>query len=144
MGQTPAKECVLKSAPMNEPVQHLGGGEPETYVTTLGDIYVSPHWVSTPSGQFPLRGTTWTMSEMTHRQESMSPVGVVLCILFIWVCLLGLFFLLMKKRTISGFIQVTVHGNGMQHSALIPVTSHQTVGRVYQAVNHVRSLAAAA
>jgi hypothetical protein len=30
------------------------------------------------------------------------PTGAVLCVIFVWVCLLGLLFLLMKERTISG------------------------------------------
>lgn len=75
----------------------------------------------------------------------MAPIGIVLCILFIWVCFLGLFFLLMKERTISGYIQVTVQGgSGIQHSTLIPAMNPRTAWETNQSVNYARSLAASA
>lgn len=113
-------------------------------MTTIGDISISPHWVNTPSGQFPIRGTTWTVADMSREHEAMSPVGVILCILFIWFCLLGLLFLLMKDRRISGYVQVTVQGSGFHHATMIPVVNHGTVWQVNQTVNYARSLAAAA
>lgn len=119
--------------------------QPESYVTTIGDIVVSPHWVTTPSGQFPLRGTTWTVTDMSHQRESISMVGVILCIAFIWVCFIGLLFLLMKERSMEGYVQVTVQAsNGIQHSAMIPAANTQTAWQVNQAVNYARSLAAVA
>ena len=81
---------------------------------------------------------------MSHWQERVSPAGVVLCLIFIWFCLLRLLFLLIKERTISGYIQVTVQGNGFHHSTLIPATSPDSVVSVNQMVNYARSLAAAA
>lgn len=45
--------------------------------------------------------------DMSHLQERMSPVGIILCLLFIWVCFIGLLFLLMKEQTVSGHDQVT-------------------------------------
>jgi hypothetical protein len=105
---------------------------------------ISPHWVSSAPGLFPIRGTSWTVTDMSHQQERMSPIGIILCIFFIWVCFLGLLFLLMKERTVSGYIQVTVQGSGFQHSTLIPAASDQTAWQVNQAVNYARALAAAA
>lgn len=128
---------------MGEPIP-ITGGQPEAWIAGVGDIQISQHWVSTPSGQVPIRGTTWTVSDMSHQQERMAPIGIVLCILFIWVCFLGLFFLLMKERTISGYIQVTVQGNGIQHSTLIPAVNNRTAWEVNQSVNFARQLAAAA
>jgi hypothetical protein len=49
---------------------------------------------------------------MSHYEESVSTVGVVLAILFVSFCLLGLLFLLMKDRRLAGYTQVTVQGNG--------------------------------
>ena len=128
---------------MGEPVP-VGSGQPDAYVATIGDINISRYWVSTPSGQYPIRGTTWAVADMTHWREGVSPAGVVLCIIFIWFCLLGLLFLLLKDRTITGYVQVTVQGNGFHHSTLIPAVTGQTVWQVNQSVNYARSLAAAA
>jgi hypothetical protein len=122
----------------------LGSSQPESYVATVGDISISPHWVNTPSGLFPLRGTTWTVTDMSQRTERIAPAGIVLAILFIWACFLSLLFLLMKERSVSGYIQVTVQGNGGLHSTMIPATSEQTIWEVTQSVNRARSMAATA
>jgi hypothetical protein len=81
---------------------------------------------------------------MSQYQESISTVGIVLAILFVWFCLLGLLFLLMKDRRMVGYIQVTVQGSGFHHSTMIPATSPHSVMGVQQMVNYARSLAAAA
>ncbi|CAM2910396.1 hypothetical protein [Mycobacterium intermedium] len=118
--------------------------QPEPWLTTIGDISVSQHWVMTPSGPHPIRGSVWTVTDMSRYEESISTAGVVLAIIFVWFCLLGLLFLLMKDRRLVGYTQVTVQGNGFYHSTMIPATSPQSLMHVHQAVNYARSLAAAA
>jgi hypothetical protein len=120
------------------------GGQPEQWLKTIGDIAISEHWVSTPNGVHPIRGTVWTVTDMTHWQESVSAGGVVLAIIFVWFCLLGLLFLLMKDRKLVGHIQVTVQGTGFYHATMIPVRIPQAVIETNQLVNYARSLAAAA
>jgi hypothetical protein len=120
------------------------GGEPEQWLATIGDIAFSPHWVLTPTGTYPIRGSVWTVTDMSHYQESVSTVGVVLAILFVWFCLLGLLFLLMKDRRLVGYIQVTVQGSGFYHSTLIPAGGPQSLMWVTQQVNYARALAASA
>ncbi len=122
-------------------LSYYQGGGPEQWLAAIGDIAISQHWVATPSGTFPIRGTVWTVTDMSHYQERISPVGIVLAILFIWLCFLSLLFLLMKERTLTGYIQVTVQGSGFSHSTLIhpgglPIVTQQ--------VNYARALAAAA
>jgi Ni/Fe-hydrogenase subunit HybB-like protein len=68
-------------------------------------------------------------------------VGIVLAILFIWLCFLSLFFLLMKEHTVTGYVEVTVHGKGFYHSTLLPPG---TMWIVSKQVNYARSLAAVA
>jgi hypothetical protein len=83
----------------------------------------------------------WTVTDSSHYQERIHPAGIVLAILFIWLCFLSLLFLLMKQRTLSGFVQVTVQGSGVYHSTLTPAG---TLPMVTQQVNYARALAAAA
>jgi hypothetical protein len=131
----------------NRPVTELigyQGGAPEQWLMTIGDISISQNWVSTPTGPHPIRGSVWTVTDMSHYEETTSTVGVVLAILFAWVCLLGLLFLLMKDRRLVGYTQVTVQGNGFYHSTMVPVWDPQSVMSVQQQVNYARSLAAAA
>jgi hypothetical protein len=128
----------------NRPVGELldyQGRDPEQWLAAIGDISISEHWVSTPSGTFPIRGTIWTVTDSSHYQERMHPVGIVLAILFIWFCFLSLLFLLMKEHTLSGYTQVTVQGSGFYHSTLIRAG---TLPIVTQQVNYARALAAAA
>jgi hypothetical protein len=127
---------------MGEPVQR-GDGQPEQVLATIGDIAITQHWLLTPAGTFPIRGTVWTVTDMSHWQERMAPLGIILAILFIWLCFLSLFFLLMKERTVTGYIQVSVQGNGFHHSTLIPATQH-SIPSAQQMVNYSRSLAAVA
>ncbi|MBB4933329.1 hypothetical protein F4561_004149 [Lipingzhangella halophila] len=117
------------------------GGQP---LTMIGDIAVYQHEVVTPAGRFPIKGTTWTATDMSQVHETLPTYAVVLTIVFVWFCLLGLLFLLMKERSVQGYVQVTVHGSGMFHSTMVPAHSAATFPQVMQQVNYARSLAAMA
>ncbi|WP_046471812.1 hypothetical protein [Allosalinactinospora lopnorensis] len=117
------------------------GGQP---LTTIGDIAVYQHEVVTPAGRFPIKGSAWTVTDMSHVHESIPAYAVVLAVLLFVFCLLGLLFLLIKERRIQGYVQVAVHGNGVFHSTMIPVHSPQTLPYVMQQVNYARTLSAAA
>jgi hypothetical protein len=123
---------------------NYAAGQPESQLATVGDIGISEHWIQTPNGPYPIRGSMWSVSDMTQIQERMSTTGVVLCIIFVWFCLLGLLFLLMKERTTAGYIQVTVHGNGFHYSTMIQPRHPGTIYEVNQTVNYARTLAAMA
>jgi hypothetical protein len=129
---------------MGTPIGYGEGQQPEAQLTAIADIGISQHWIVTPTGSFPIRGSVWTVTDMSHYQERMSPAGIVLCIFFVWACFLGLLFLLMKEQTYSGYIQVTVQGNGFHYSTMVPVNHQGVAQSVTQAVNYARSLAAAA
>lgn len=114
----------------------------EPTLATLGDIAVTHHWVVVPAGRFPVRGTTWTVQDLTRTEEKIATAGVVLAILFFWVCLLGLLFLLMKERRLTGWVQVNVSGPGLHHATMIPATP-VALGQAHQFVNYCRQLSAA-
>ena len=113
------------------------GGHYEPILATLGDISVTHHWVQVPSGNYPIRGTTWTVQEHTHVEEKISTAGIVLAIIFVWVCLLGLLFLLMKERRTVGWVQVTVQGQGLYYATMLPALSGP---HAHQFVNYARQL----
>lgn len=81
---------------------------------------------------------------MSSLQESISAIGVILCIVFIWLCLLGLLFLLMKDQKLTGYVQVTVQGSGFYHQTFVPVRGPDTFIKVNQMVNYARSLSVVA
>ncbi|MUL43158.1 hypothetical protein FZ103_18630 [Streptomonospora sp. PA3] len=123
--------------------------ENDAVLTTIGDIAITRTAVITPAGRIPIKASTWTVTDLTHTTQGIATVGIVLAVvtvvLFISACglgLLGLLFLLMKEEKTTGNVQVTVQGNGVFHSTMIPAHSPQTITQVTQSVNYARSLGA--
>lgn len=108
-------------------------------IGTIGDISVTPTTVITPVGVFPLKGTSWVVADNTFTTESIATAGIVLAIIFFAFCLLGLLFLLMKDRKVTGFVQVTVHGPGFMHTTNLPAGSGQWA---QQTVSQIRTMVA--
>ncbi|MDH6217381.1 hypothetical protein [Streptomyces pseudovenezuelae] len=113
------------------------GGAP---LVSIGDITVMGDQIVTPAGALPLRGAVWNATDMSHTEEKLPTVAVVLAIIFFVFCLLGLFFLLMKEKRTTGFIQVTVTSAGRHHSTMIPALGPHTFPAVMGQINYARSL----
>ncbi|KOX17522.1 hypothetical protein [Nocardiopsis sp. NRRL B-16309] len=126
--------------------QPAGAGPPvpnEAPVATIGDIAISQNMVITPAGRFPIRGTVWTVTDMSRTEHSTPTWAIITAILvFWWTCLLGLLFLLVKDQKTSGHVQVTVQGHGHYHATSIPVSNPGAAFHINQQVNYARSLAA--
>ena len=112
-------------------------------LVSVGDIAVSQTQYATPAGTFPLARTQWMVQENVQTTQGIPTYAIVLAILFFIVCLLGLLFLLIKEERTSGYVQVSVQGQGAFHATQIPVSNRMQVGDIHQRVNHVRSLVAA-
>lgn len=117
-------------------------GHSEATLDTIGDIAITQTSVITPSGRFPIKGSVWTMSDMTRTEQSIPVWAIIVAILFIWTCLLSLLFLLIKETKTTGHVQVTVQGGGHYHATQIMVANQAYVQHVNQQVNYARSLAA--
>jgi hypothetical protein len=104
---------MMMPMPGNEPV-----------LLSVGDISVTPTQVIVPQGRYPLHGTTWTVQDSTQMSEGISTAGIILAIIFVWFCLLGLLFLLMKEKKYSGFVTITVTGMGLYHTVQFPAAQH--------------------
>lgn len=115
------------------------GGTP---LVSIGDITVVNDAIVTPSGTLPLRGAVWNATDMSRTEEKMPTHAIVLAIVFFLFCLLGLLFLLMKERTTTGFIQVTVTSGGRHHSTMVPATNPQSFQMVMGQIGYARSLSA--
>ncbi len=115
----------------------------EAPLVTIGEITVTATSVIIPSGRFPLRGTTWTVQDSTQVTESMPAYAIVLTIVFVWFCLLGLLFLLIKEKRTTGFVTVSVVGPGMFHAVQLPAGVDMARWANNQ-VNQARALASVA
>ncbi|MEU6931721.1 hypothetical protein [Streptomyces sp. NPDC046385] len=107
---------------------------------SLGDITVVGDQIITPAGPMPLKGAVWNAMDMSRTEEKISTAGIVLAIVFFVFCLLGLLFLLMKEKTTTGFIQVSVTSGGRHHSTMIPASGPETIQWVMGQLNYARSL----
>ncbi|MBW8481734.1 hypothetical protein [Actinomadura parmotrematis] len=108
----------------------------EPVLLQIGDTGVTRSHVLLPHGRYPLRGSMWNVQDSTQVSEGIPAVAIVLTILFVWFCLLGLLFLLMKERRYSGFVSISVTGDGFHHSMQFPggpQTSAWAAGVVAQA-----------
>jgi hypothetical protein len=104
----------------------------------LGEIAVADTRVHTPVGSYPLRGTTWTVSNQTFVTQGIPAWAIVLAIVFFIFCLLGLLFLLVKERRVNGVVQVSVVGPGFSYSTYIPVYNEMAVFEVSRQVDWIR------
>jgi hypothetical protein len=91
---------------------------------SIGDISVTQTHIYVPQGRYPLHGTTWTVQDSTQVSEGIPPVAIILTIVFVWFCLIGLLFLLMKQKRYTGFVSITVTGMGLYHSVQFPSAQH--------------------
>jgi hypothetical protein len=110
---------------------------------SIGDISVTQTHVYVPQGRFPLHGTTWTVQDSTQVSEGIPPVAIILTIVFVWFCLIGLLFLLMKQKRYTGFVTITVTGVGLYHSVQFPSAQH-TGAWAADMVGRARAIAASA
>ena len=117
--------------------------EPDVVLFNIGDIAVSRYWVVSPNGTAPLHGSAWIANDRSTTSERIPGYAIVLAIIFALACLLGLLFLLIKEERTTGYVQVTVQGQGTFHATQIPVNNRMQVGDIHQRVNYVRSLVAA-
>lgn len=135
----PAYQPTIGGAGMSVP-----GGYPAAPVGgagfALGDITIAGDQIITPSGAMPLRGAMWNATDFSRTEEKIPPHAIVLAIVFFLFCLLGLLFLLMKEKTTTGYIQVTVTSGGRHHSTMIPAVDANTYHWVMSQLNHARAL----
>ncbi|MET9882214.1 hypothetical protein ABZZ20_03470 [Streptomyces sp. NPDC006430] len=107
---------------------------------SLGDITIAGDQIITPSGPMPLKGAMWNATDFSRTETKIPTHAVVLAIVFFLFCLLGLLFLLMKEKTTTGYIQVTVTSGGRHHSTMIPAVDASTFPWVMNQLNYARSL----
>ncbi|GAA1161079.1 hypothetical protein GCM10009654_16880 [Streptomyces hebeiensis] len=135
---TPGYGYPQSAAPVPVPIGGpAGGGAP---LLSIGDITVVNDSIVTPSGTLPLRGAVWNATDMSRTEEKIPTHAIVLAVVFFLFCLLGLLFLLMKEKTTTGFIQVTVTSGGKHHATMVPATHPGAFQMVMGQISHARSL----
>ena len=113
-------------------------------MTSIGDIAFSTHWLVTPVGTKPLRGTQILVTDFSRTESKIPGWAIVLAVLGALFFLLGLLFLLVKETVTTGSVQVMVHNDGLSHATQVFVRSPYEVAEIQQRANYARQLIAAA
>jgi hypothetical protein len=113
----------------------------QPFLFTIGDIGVTPNQVITPNGSAALAGSQWIFVDTSRTETKIPTVAIILAIVFALLCLIGLLFLLMKEKTTTGYVEVTVRSGGIFHKTQIPVNSQMKIDEVRQLVSKAQALA---
>lgn len=118
---------------------------PEPVLVSIGDITVTRSWVITPSGTRPIGNVQWVFIDRSRTTKAI-PVWAIVCTIvgFFVVCVLSLLLLLVKETRTEGWVEVAVHGDGLGHTAHLPVAPPQHVFDYNSRVNYARSISTAA
>ena len=114
------------------------------FLVTIGDIGVTTDYVVTPNGNAPLAGSQWIATDMSRTDSKIPSWAIICAIAFAIFCLIGLLFLLVKERTTTGYVEVSVHSGDLFHKTQIPVSDLMQVQQIRQLVGQAQTLAARA
>jgi hypothetical protein len=115
----------------------------EPVIAQIGEIQVTATTVRTPAGEFPLKGSQWTVTDQWTAEQKIPTWAIVLAIVgFFCLTIFSLLFLLAKETVYHGVVLVQVNNGPYHYVSRVPVTNQMYVQHIYQQVNYVRSLAA--
>jgi hypothetical protein len=115
----------------------------EQVIAQIGEIQVTSTMVRTPAGQFPLKGSQWSVTDQWTAVQKIPTWAIVMAIVgFFCLTVFSLFFLLAKESVYQGVVMVQVTNGRYQYVSRVPVNNQAYVQHVYGQVNYVRSLAA--
>src|SRR2546421_12092538 len=115
----------------------------EQVIAQIGEIQVTSTTVRTPAGQFPLKGSHWTVTDQWTAEQKIPTWAIVMAIVgFFCLTIFSLLFLLAKETIYHGVVLVQVNSGPYHYVSRVQVNNQMYVQHVYQQVNYVRSLAA--
>jgi hypothetical protein len=114
---------------------------PQPFLLTIGDIGITQTQIITPNGLGALAGSQWIFVDTSRTETKIPTVAIILAIVFALLCLIGLLFLLMKEKTTTGYVEVTVRSGNVFHKTQIPVNSQTKIDEIRQLVSKAQALA---
>ena len=122
----------------NQPVPEAG-----PVIVQIAEIGVTSTVVHTPTGDIPLAGSQWQVSDFWFTTQRIPRWAIVAAVAgFCVLTVFSLLFLLVKESVAQGTVQVIVTNGTHQYVARIPVKDQAAVTAINQQVNYVRTLAA--
>jgi hypothetical protein len=116
---------------------------PEQVIAQIGEIQVTSTTVRSPAGQFPLRGSQWTVTHQWVATQKIPSWAITMAIVgFCCLTVFSLLFLLAKQTVYQGVVLVGVHNGPYHYVCRVPVNNQAHQQHIYAQVTYVRSLAA--
>ncbi|MEO7122663.1 MAG: hypothetical protein ABI400_06010 [Lacisediminihabitans sp.] len=112
----------------------------------FGDAQLSQHWLVTPQGTMPLRGTQIFVADMSQETRMIPGWAIALAIIGAVFFLLGLFFLLVRETRRTGFMQITITNGAFTYQTAEPVVGDRA-GQLFELqarANYARGIVARA
>lgn len=111
----------------------------------MGDIGVGRVYFTTPSGSAPMHGSSWYLQEQVVSEEKTPQWAIIVAIVGLFVvCLLSLLFLLVKEKTVSGYVDITVINGEYRHQTRVMVSNQMQLDQMRQLLASAQQYAAAA
>jgi hypothetical protein len=111
----------------------------------VGDVGVGRVYLNSPSGSAPMHGSSWYMQEQVYSEEKIPQWAIICAIVgFFFVCILSLFFLLVKEKTVSGYVDITVVNGEFRHQSRVMVSNPMQLDQLRQLLASAQQYAAAA
>ena len=114
---------------------------PQAFLLTIGDVGITQTQIITPNGSGALVGSQWIFVDTSRTETKIPTVAIILAIVFALFCLIGLLFLLMKEKTTTGYVEVTVRSGNVFYKTQIPVNTQAKIDEIRQLVSKVQALA---
>lgn len=106
----------------------------EPVLVQFGDISISEHWLVTPAGSAPLRGTQIFVTDMTREERYIPGWAIAFAIIGFFFFFLGLLFLLVKETRSSGFMQISVTNGAFTYQSA-ELTRGNRTNQLYELQN---------
>ena len=111
----------------------------------VGDVGVGRVYLSTPSGSAPMHGSNWYLQEQVYTEEKIAQWAIICAIVgFFFVCAFSLLFLLVKEKTVSGYVDITVINGDFRHQSRVMVNNPMQLDQLRQVLASAQQYAAAA
>ncbi|MGE0169640.1 MAG: hypothetical protein AB7I40_18375 [Nocardioides sp.] len=142
-GVVPPGPPPVLGPPVPAPVTQPLPVQPGPVLVHIGEIQVSADTVYTPSGVFPVAGTTWYAQDQWTMTQKIPTWAIVCAVVgFCVLTVFSLLFLLAKESVVTGAVAVTVTNGTQSHTTYLPVGHQLHAVDVHNRVNYARGLAA--
>lgn len=114
----------------------------QPYLVQLGDLYVTPTEIITPSGPLSLTEVDVWVVDQTIAIRKTPTWAIVAAVGTALFALLGLLFLLVRTSVVQGYVIVTVESGGRRHVTHVPVANAAQRADVLQRAAYLQQIVA--